>query len=141
VSNRRLARKLEPLVVQEQGSLAVGGTMTTAPGACDPKKPLDSAGQTYHGDHVYAFHQIPPNPRKYPIVMLHGAGQFSKTWKTTADGREGFQNIFLRRHFSTYLIDQPRRGDAGRSIVETTIKPRSSTTPERPGTSRPNLQT
>ncbi|VVO39129.1 hypothetical protein PS833_05641 [Pseudomonas fluorescens] len=44
-------------------------------------------------------------------------------WETTADGREGFQNIFLRRGFSTYLIDQPRRGDAGRSLVETTIKP------------------
>ena len=55
--------------------------------------------------------------------MWHGAGQFSKTWETTPDGREGFQNIFLRRHFSTYLIDQPRRGDAGRSMVETTIKP------------------
>jgi hypothetical protein len=35
----------------------------------------------------------------------------------------GFQNIFLRRGFATYLIDQPRRGDAGRSTVETTIKP------------------
>ena len=73
--------------------------------------------------------------------MWHGAGQFSKTWEITADGRDGFQNILLRRHFSTYLIDQPRRGGAGRSIVETTIKPRSSTTNERPGTSRPNLQT
>jgi hypothetical protein len=47
--------------------------------------------------------------------MWHGAGQFSKTWETMPDGHEGFQNIFLRRHFSTYLIDQPRRGDAGRS--------------------------
>ena len=46
-----------------------------------------------------------------------------KNWETTADGREGFQTIFLRRSFSTYLIDQPRRGDAGRSMVETTIKP------------------
>ena len=62
-------------------------------------------------------------PRKYPIVMWHGAGQFSKTWETTSDGRDGFQSIFLRRNFSTYLIDQPRRGDAGRSMVEMTIKP------------------
>ena len=63
------------------------------------------------------------NPRKYPIVMWHGAGQFSKTWETTPDGREGFQNIFLRRDFATYLVDQPRRGDAGRSMVDATIKP------------------
>jgi len=55
--------------------------------------------------------------------MWHGAGQFSKTWETTSDGRDGFQSIFLRRNFSTYLIDQPRRGDAGRSMVEMTIKP------------------
>ena len=117
------ASKLEPLVIQEQGSFAVGGTVATAPGTFEPRKPLEPAGQTYHGDHVYAFYQIPVNSRRYPIVMWHGAGQFSKTWETTPDGREGFQNIFLRRHFSTYLIDQPRRGDAGRSMVETTIKP------------------
>ena len=36
-----------------------------------------------------------------------------KTWETTPDGREGFANIFLRRGFSVYLVDQPRRGDAG----------------------------
>ncbi len=112
-----------PLIIQEQGSFAVGGTVVTAPGAFDPRKPLEPAGQTYRGDHVFAFYQIPVNPRRYPIVMWHGAGQFSKTWETTPDGREGFQNIFLRRRFSTYLIDQPRRGDAGRSMVETTIKP------------------
>jgi hypothetical protein len=117
------ASKPEPLVIQEQGSFAVGGTTVTAPGTFDPRKPLESAGQTYHGDHVFAFYQIPVNPRRYPIVMWHGAGQFSKTWETTPDGREGFQNIFLRRHFSIYLIDQPRRGGAGRSMVETTIKP------------------
>jgi len=55
--------------------------------------------------------------------MWHGAGQSSKSWETTADGREGFQNLFLRRRFTTYLIDQPRRGKAGRSMVEATLKP------------------
>jgi hypothetical protein len=115
--------KAEPLVIQEQGSFAVGGTVATGPGMFDPLKPLDPVGQTYHGDHVYAFYQIPVNARRLPLVMWHGAGQFSKTWETTPDGREGFQNIFLRRGFSTYLIDQPRRGDAGRSMVGTTIKP------------------
>ena len=117
------ASKPRPLVIQEQGSFAAGGTITTAPGTFDPLKPLDPAGQTYRGDHLYAFYQVPVNARKYPIVMWHGFGQFSKTWETTADGREGFQNVFLRRTFSTYLIDQPRRGDAGRSMVEMTIKP------------------
>lgn len=113
----------EPLVIQDQGSFAVGGTMTTAPGTFDPLKPLEPAGQSYRGDHAYAFYQIPVEARRHPIVMWHGAGQSARTWETTADGREGFQTLFLRRRFATYLIDQPRRGDAGRSMVEATIKP------------------
>ncbi|GLK59492.1 alpha/beta hydrolase [Azotobacter vinelandii] len=117
------AGKPTPLVIQEQGSFAAGGQVATAPGTFDPRKPMESAGQTYHGDHAYAFYQIPVKARKLPIVMWHGAGQFSKTWETTADGREGFQNIFLRRRFGVYLVDQPRRGDAGRSMVEATLKP------------------
>ncbi len=116
--------KPAPLMIQEQGSFAVGGTVTTAPGSFDPKKPLEPAGQTYHGDHLYAFYQIPVEPRPLPIVMWHGYGQFSRTWESTPDGREGFQNIFLRRNFPIYLIDQPRRGNAGRSTVGTTIAPR-----------------
>lgn len=112
-----------PLAIQEQGSFAVGGTVITSPGTFDPLKPTVAAGQTYHGDHAYAFYQVPVNARRLPLVMWHGAGQFSKTWETTPDGREGFQNIFLHRGFATYLVDQPRRGDAGRSTVETTIKP------------------
>jgi Alpha/beta hydrolase family len=115
--------KPAPLVIQEQGSFAAGGKVATAPGTFDARKPMEPAGQTYHGDHAYAFYQIPANARKYPIVMWHGAGQFSKTWETTTDGREGFQNIFLRRRFGVYLIDQPRRGDAGRSMAEATLKP------------------
>ena len=113
-----------PLVIQQQGSFAAGGAVVTAPGKFDPKKPLDPAGQSYHGDHAYVFYQIPENPHKYPIVMLHGAGQFSRTWESTPDGREGFQNIFLRRGFSTYLVDQPRRGNAGRSMVEGAVIPK-----------------
>ena len=113
----------EPLVIQAQGSLAAGGSVVTHPGSFDPYDPMQPAGQTYHGDHVYAFYQIPVDARPLPIVMWHGAGQSSKSWETTADGRDGFQNIFLRRGFSTYLIDQPRRGAAGRGMVESTTKP------------------
>jgi pimeloyl-ACP methyl ester carboxylesterase len=99
------------LVIQEQGSFAIGGTV------------IYENEQMFHGDHAYVFYQIPANVRKLPLVFLHGTMQFSKTWETTPDGREGFQNIFLRRGFGTYLIDQPRRGDAGRSTVPTTITP------------------
>ncbi len=112
--------KLGPLIIQEQGSFAVGGTVISNPGTFDPYKPTPD-GQTLHGDHAYVFYQIPVNARKLPLVFWHGAGQFSKTWETTPDGREGFQNIFLRRRFAVYVIDQPRRGNAGRSTIPTTI--------------------
>ena len=110
------------LVIQEQGSFAVGGKTITNPGTYDPYNPAPD-GQTLHGDHAYVFYQIPVKARKLPLIFWHGAGQFSKTWETTPDGREGFQNIFLRRGFGVYLIDQPRRGNAGRSTVTTTITP------------------
>ena len=57
------------------------------------------------------------------MVFAHGVGQFSKTWETTPDGREGFQNIFLRRGYTTCLVDQPRRGNAGRSTETVTLTP------------------
>ena len=116
------------LVIQEQGSFAVGGTVINNPGTFDPYNPTPE-GQTFHGDHAYVFYQIPVNARKFPLVMWHGIGQFSKTWETTPDGREGFQNIFLHRRFPVYLIDQPRRGDAGRSTIAGTITP----TPDEQG--------
>ena len=112
----------EHIIIQEQGSFAIGGSVKTNPGTFDAITRTPE-GQTYHGDHAYVFYQIPVKTRKFPLVMWHGFGQFSKTWETTPDGREGFLNIFLRRHYSVYLIDQPRRGRAGRSMVEATITP------------------
>ncbi|MGH8503147.1 MAG: alpha/beta hydrolase [Gammaproteobacteria bacterium] len=114
--------KSPPLIIKEQGSFAAGGTVITNPGTFDPFNPTPD-GQTFHGDHLYTFYQIPVNARKLPLVMWHGGGQFSKTWETTPDGREGYQNIFLRRDYGVYLIDQPRRGDAGSSTVPITITP------------------
>ena len=112
-----------PLIIKEQGSFAVGGTVISNPGAFDLYKQTPE-GQTFHGDHAYVFYQVPVNARKLPLVFWHGAEQFSKTWETTPDGREGYQNIFLRRGFAVYVIDQPRRGDAGRSTLPITITPR-----------------
>lgn len=116
------------LVIHEQGSFAVGGTVITSPGTFDPIKhgafnPANqsSEGQTLHGDHAFVFYQVPVNARPLPLVFWHGYGQSMKTWQTTPDGREGFQSIFLRRRFPVYLIDQPRRGEAGRSTKPITI--------------------
>ncbi|MBE9605741.1 alpha/beta fold hydrolase [Acetobacteraceae bacterium H6797] len=114
--------KSEPLVIQEQGSFAVGGTVVRTPGTYNNNNPT-SEGQSFHGDHLYAFYQIPQNPKPLPIVMLHGAYQSGRSWETTPDGREGFQTIFLRRGFPVYVVDQPRRGRAGNSTVAMTVEP------------------
>ncbi|WP_244423883.1 alpha/beta fold hydrolase [Phyllobacterium sp. YR531] len=101
----------EPIIIAEQGSFAVGGTV------------LQQGEASLHGDHLYAFYQKPVDARKYPLVFWHGADQTAKTWETTPDGREGFQTLFLRWGYSVYLLDQPRRGRAGRSTVEMKIEP------------------
>jgi hypothetical protein len=44
--------------------------------------------------------------------MWHSGGQFSKTWESTPDNRDGFQNLFLHPGFSTYITDQPHHGGA-----------------------------
>ena len=97
-----------PLIIARQGSYAVGGSVKSVD---DP----EYGELTLHGDHAFIRYQVPVDARPLPLTFLHGTMQFSKTWETTPDGREGFQNIFLRRGYGVYLVDQPRRGDAGQT--------------------------
>lgn len=117
-----LGKASAPMLIQTQGSFAVGGVVHKTPGTFDNNQPTAS-GQSFHGDHLYAFYQVPQHPKALPVVMLHGAFQSARTWETTSDGREGFQTLFLRRGFPVYLVDQPRRGRAGNSTVATSIEP------------------
>jgi len=122
VENTKDTNDQKSLVIEKQGSFAVGGTMFTAQGNFEVANALKPDGQTLHGDHAYVFYQVPPKAHKFPLIFLHGAGQSKKTWETTPDGREGFQNIFLRKGYGVYLLDQPRRGEAGKSTIDATIK-------------------
>ena len=105
------------LSIAQQGNFAAGGKVIQSAGLFDDKQLFNPQGQTLHGDHASVFYQIPEQAHPYPLVFLHGAGQSAKTWGTTPDGREGFQTIFLRQHFPVYVVDQPRRGQAGQSTV------------------------
>lgn len=111
----------KPVTIEDQGSFMAGGTVVTAPGTYDGTKPMSHEGKTLHGDHAYVFYQKPVKAHKNSMVFLHGYGQSSKTWESTPDGRDGFQNIFLEKGYKTYLVDEPRRGKAGRSTVPATI--------------------
>lgn len=105
----------EPLTVAAQGSLAVGGTVVAEEGIFDPRHPMDPAGQTSHADHARLTYQIPVGARPLPLLFWHGWWVDSSCWDTTPDGREGFRTLFLRRGFPVYLLDQTRRGSAGKT--------------------------
>ena len=110
-----------PLAIAAQGSFAVGGTVNTRDGSFDPTHPMDPAGQTSHADHVRLTYQIPVDAKPLPLLFWHGWWVDSSCWDTTPDGREGFRTLFLRRGFPVYLLDQTRRGSAGKTTVAAPI--------------------
>ncbi|NLR82916.1 alpha/beta hydrolase [Chitinophaga eiseniae] len=118
-------------VIKEQGAFSAGGTVIKSEGTFDPLKPWyePQGGQTRHGDHADVFYQIPVNAKHNSMVFLHGYGQSRRSWQTTADGREGFADIFLRGGYGVYLVDQPGRGDAGQTTrpVQITATPDDQT--------------
>jgi hypothetical protein len=103
----------EPIVIAAQGARPFGGRVVG-----------DPAIGSIRCDHGYVEYQIPPNPRRYPLVLTHGSS--TKTWETTFDGRDGFKNIFLRRGFSTYMTDLPRAGRAGQGCALTSYQPQTN---------------
>ncbi len=102
-----------PLTIAAQGSYAAGGAVYDAPGTFDPHAFFSNTGGRNHGDHAYVRFQRPVKPRRLPLVLWHGGGQFMKTWESTPDGREGYDTLLLRRDWEVHLVDQPRRGGAG----------------------------
>jgi pimeloyl-ACP methyl ester carboxylesterase len=113
--------RFAPLTIHDQGSYAVGGTVTSQPGTSDPRNPTRPDGQTLHGDHARVTYQIPAGARPLPLLFWHGWWVDSSSWDTTPDGREGFRTLFLRRGFPVYLLDQSRRGSAGKTTTAAPI--------------------
>lgn len=107
------------LVIAKQGIFSAGGTTITSEGTFNPEDHWEEtgAGQTAHVDHANVLYQIPENETGLPMVFLHGYGQSRMGWMTTPDGREGWSDMFLRMGHSVFLIDEPRRGEAGATSV------------------------
>ena len=82
---------------------------------------MSREGSTSHVDHANVLYQIPADETGAPMVFLHGYGQSRMSWMTTPDGREGWSDMFLKKGHSVFLIDQPRRGEAGQTSVAGTI--------------------
>ena len=113
----------EPLTIAEQGIFSAGGITITSDGTFNPEDQWEEtgAGQTSHVDHANVLYQIPEEETSLPMVFLHGYGQSRMGWMTTPDGREGWAEMFLRDGHSVYLVDEPRRGEAGQTSVSGTI--------------------
>jgi pimeloyl-ACP methyl ester carboxylesterase len=94
-----------------QGSFFFGFEHITAPGEFELSDLRSNAGEIFPIHQGYVRFQIPVRPRKYPLVMVHGAGQTGKTYENTRD-REGYESIFLRRGWSVYIPDFATRGRA-----------------------------
>lgn len=111
------------LQIADQGIFSSGGTVTEpVEGEFDETTNwLDStrAGNTAHVDHANVLYQRPVNETELPMVFLHGYGQSRMGWMTTPDGREGWSDMFLRDGHSVFLVDQPRRGEAGSTTAMT----------------------
>ena len=110
---------MKALYLSEQGIFSAGGITVTSDGTFDPENQWEEtgAGQTAHVDHANVLYQIPAEETGLPTVFLHGYGQSRMGWMTTPDGREGWSNLFLRKGHSVFLIDEPRRGEAGATSV------------------------
>ena len=107
------------LVLSEQGMFSAGGIILKSDGVFNSEDQFEEtgAGQTSHVDHANVFYQVPAEEKGLPLIFLHGYGQSRMGWMTTPDGREGWSNLFLRMGHRVYLIDQPRRGEAGQTSV------------------------
>ena len=120
--NDAAAADADALVIADQGIFSAGGTVTQSDGTFDVANYYTSrAGSTSHVDHANVLYQIPEDASELPMVFLHGYGQSRMGWMTTPDGREGWSDLFLRMGHSVWLIDQPRRGEAGQTSVAGTM--------------------
>ena len=116
------------LVISKQGHFSVGGTTLQRPGEYDNSKFIGWAtqvetGQSFRADHAFVDYQIPAKAHKHPLIYVHGYGGSGVCWQMTPDGRDGFATLMLRNGWSSYVMDLPGRGRAGRTSATTTTKP------------------
>ena len=118
----------QDLVIAKQGHFSVGGQTIQRPGTYDNSKFVGWAtqvetGQSYRADHAFVDFQVPAHAKKLPLVYVHGYGGSGICWQMTPDGRDGFATLMLCRGYSSYVMDLPGRGRAGRTSATTTVKP------------------
>jgi len=110
-----------PIMLAAMGSFHVGGREIVVSGlpirttAFTPHTTV-----TYDPNGHYAIEQAyvqwfrPAHPSTdRPVLFVHGGGLTGASWETTPDGRPGWIELFLRRGFPVFAIDNVERGRAG----------------------------
>lgn len=115
-----------PLALRGMGSFHVGGReavvsgrpvreVVLVPGSVPAR--IDPNGP-YQVEAMYVQYHLPAAARgAAPLLLWHGGGLTGVTWESTPDGREGWQQFFLRRGWATYVSDAVERGRAGWAMV------------------------
>jgi pimeloyl-ACP methyl ester carboxylesterase len=99
-----------PLNLSDMGSFFVGGSAVTSdhlasdyPGV--PKRGTVALGQ------MYVQYLVPEAAKSAPpVIMVHGSRHTGALFETTPDGREGWNTYFVRKGYSTYVVDAPGNG-------------------------------
>lgn len=114
------AANANPLVLRAQGSFFVGGqTIHTDAVSGDAAGPAGGLAGTGNSDDIsvnqmYVQYEEPEGTGNHvPVVMLHGCCLSGKTWETTPDGRMGWKEYFVRKHYPVYIPDQVSRARSG----------------------------
>ncbi len=118
----------QSIVIEKQGHFLVGGSVIQHEGTYDNSKFVGwatqvEAGQSSRVNHAFVDYQIPVNAHHTPLVYVHGYGGSGVCWEMTPDGRDGFATLMLRQGWSSYVMDLPGRGRAGRTSATTEVKP------------------
>src|SRR5689334_3331055 len=103
------------------GSFTVGGRQIRIAGEAPREIRFTSAAGVrydpngvFHIEHAYVQYLVPAAPvSPLPLLLVHGGGLTGAMWETTPDGRPGWTELFLRRGFPVYVIDNVERGRAG----------------------------
>ena len=99
-----------PLVLRDEGSFFVGGTRTLIQYSAGPA--VNRPGHIMK-DAMYVQFKIPQarhDPPKPNVVLWSGGCHVGTEFQTTPDGREGWEHMFVRAGYPTYVVDATWRG-------------------------------
>lgn len=104
------ANQESPLTIEKQGSFFIGGKDITSDNLSLLPRYAQNGRGTISVEQMYVRYQVPLDAAQSALVLIHGCCLSGKSWETTPDGRMGWDELFVRRGYPTYVVDQVSRG-------------------------------